>query len=326
MHYRRFVLFVFAFLIISFVGSAQDVITVDKLTLDQHVERRYGPIYPPIAQAAHVMGTVVIEIRVGLTGKVESLKVVSGPPMLQQAAIDCLKQWTFHPFEKDGNPTPASGIVSIEFSLGKDGPTPREEEIARKYFKLSDLCRKAMLAKIDHSLTASVCKQAADTASKFAPDVRFIEKRSAFVSAAWAFMYHGDLKRDLTVGIRDWGVNGEALSYRGDLVTALTYADKAVEVVKLGHDDNSGSNAAFAVRGMVEANLVNLKAADQDLTIAEDFERKGIIWAQKEAIALLDDYRRELVQDLRFHAQVLQVLKRPDEAQKKLDEADQLMK
>jgi TonB family protein len=135
MHYRRFVLFVVAFLTISLVGLAQDVISVDKLTLDQHVERRYGPIYPPIAQAAHVMGTVVIEVRVGLTGKVESMKVVSGPPMLQQAAIDCLKQWTFHPFEKDGNPTPASGIVSIEFSLGKDGPTPKEEEIANKYFK-----------------------------------------------------------------------------------------------------------------------------------------------------------------------------------------------
>ena len=109
--------------------------------------------------------------------------------------------------------------------------------------------------------------------------------------------------------------------YSKDLNTALVFASKAVDVVKLGHDDNSGSNAAYGVRGMVEGNLGDLKGADQDLTIAEDYERKGIAWAEQVQFEHGDSYKRSLAQVLRFHAQVLQGLNRPEEAQKKLDEA-----
>jgi len=297
MHYRRFVLFVFAFLIISFVGSAQDVITVDKLTLDQHVERRYGPIYPPIAQAAHVMGTVVIEVRVGLTGKVESLKVVSGPPMLQGAAIECLKYWTYYPFVKDGKPIAVTGLVSIGFGIQQDELPRGEKKIADRYFKLADQCKKSNSSGADAAEAATICKQAADTADEFAPDVRFIEKRSAFVAAATAFVANNDLK------------------------TALTYAAKAVDVAKLGHDDNSGSVAAFWVKSVIEAKLHDLTAADQDLTIAEDFERKKIVWAEQVGFEPSDGYKRAFAQNLRFHAMVLQGLNRQDEAKKMLDEA-----
>lgn len=281
----------------SIRAQAQDVLTVDEQTLAQHVDHRVVPVYAAIAKAVQVQGTVVIEIKVGVTGKVESTKVVSGHPMLQSAAIDCVKQWTFHPFEKDGAPVSASGRVSIVFSLGKDGPTPKEEEIASRYFSLSDQCRTAANARKDYAMAADLCKQAADTADEFPADRRFIEKRSSFVWAASALMNNKELN------------------------PALVYASKAVEMVKLGHDDNSGSNAAFGIKGMVEANLGDLKAADQDLTIAEDFERKGIEWAEQVKFEHGDSYKHALVQDLRFHAQVLQGLNRPDEAQKKLDEA-----
>ena len=69
--------------------------------------------------------------------------------------------------------------------------------------------------------------------------------------------------------------------YNKDFAAALLYGGKAVDIVKLGHDDNSGSNAAYGVRGMVEGNSGDLAAADQDLTVAEDFERKGIAWAEQ---------------------------------------------
>jgi hypothetical protein len=57
------------------------------------------------------------------------------------------------------------------------------------------------------------------------------------------------------------------------------------------------------------------------LTIAEDYGRKGIAWTEKEAPGLNEEYKRPFVRDLRFHAKVLQGLNRPEEAQKKLDEA-----
>jgi TonB family protein len=297
MRFRGFMLLAFAFLVVSRFCSAQEVISVDEPTLNQHVDHHVDPIYPPIAKAARIQGTVVFQIQIGTTGKIESMKVISGPAMLQQTATDCLKQWTYHPFEKDGKSVLASGPVSIVFNLGKDGPTPQEEEIAGRYFPLSDQCRKAVSARTDYPAAAAVCKQAAETANEYPPDVRFIERRSAFVWAAWALLHSGDLK------------------------TALTYAEKAVDVVKLGHDDDAGSTAAYGVKGIIEGNLGDLKSADRDLSLAEDFGRKGIVWIEKEAPSLREEYRRPLVQDLRFHAHVLQQLNRIDEAQKKLDEA-----
>jgi len=281
---------------------AQETLEIDPPALEQHVDHRVAPVYPPIAKAARIQGTVVFQIQVGATGKVESVKVVSGPAMLRQAAIDCLKQWTFNPFEKDGAPVAASGKVSIEFSLGKDGPTPKEDETAERYFPLSDQCRKAVSAKNDLQAAASTCKTAADIASEFPLDRRFVEKRSAFVYAAYALMNNNDLDN------------------------ALVYAKKAVDVVKLGHDDNSGSDAAYGIRGKVESVLGDLVAADRDFTVAEKYERNAIDWAESEKFEHEDEYKQALMWDLRFHARVLQVLNRKDEAQKKLDEADQLTK
>ncbi len=278
-------------------AEAQEAISVERAALDQHVDHRVSPVYPPIAKAAHIQGTVVFEIRVGDSGKIESMKVVSGPAMLQQAATDCLKQWTFHPFEKDGIPVPARGQMPITFMLSDYHPGPDDEQIADRYFPLSDQCRKAVSARTDYGAAEAVCKQAAETASEFGPEVRFIEKRSAFVYAA------------------------TACANNKDLVSALPWATKAVEIVKLGHDDDSGSNAAYSTKGTIEGLLGNLEAADQDLNTAEDYERKGIARMEKDAPGISGNYKHVLARDLRFHAHILQELSRSKDATKKLDEA-----
>lgn len=289
---------VFALSTISLHALSESVIAVDQPTLNQHLDHKVAPVYPAIANAARVQGTVVLEVRIGTTGKIESTKVVSGPAMLQSAAIDCVKQWTYRPFEKDGSPVSASGRVSIEFSLGIDSASAKkDEEIAQRYFPLSDQCRKSVSARSDTAAAADACRRAAETADEFGPDVRYIEKRSAFVWAAYGLMGNGDLK------------------------AALAYGNKAVDEVKLGHDDNSGSNAAYGVRGMVEARMGDLSAADQDLNVAEDFERKGIAWAEEVKFEHGDSYKHALAQDLHIHAQVLQALNKPDEAKLKLAEA-----
>jgi TonB family protein len=276
---------------------AQNILSVDEQTLRQHVDHQVSPVYPPIAKVALIEGTVVFDIQVGTTGKIESLKVVSGPAMLQQAAIDGLMQWTFKPFVKDGSPTEATGRLSILFDLGKDGPTAQEDEIASRYFPVQQKCQTALAARDNSSAAAVVCKQAALIAEEFGPDVRFIEKRSAFVSAAWA------------------------LASNGRFSEAFTFAQDAVDVVKLGHDDNSGSSAAYFVLAVVEGDTRDFAAADRDLTTAEDFGRKGIAWAESEKFEHMESYKWSLAQELQLHATLLKTLNRPEEAQKKLDEA-----
>jgi len=297
MLYRKFLLFVLCFLPISFLGAAQEVMSVDQQTLEQHVDHRVAPLYPPIAKAARIQGTVVFDVQIGVTGKIESMKFVSGPAMLQQAAADCLKQWTYHPFEKDGSPAAANGRVSIEFSLGKNGPTPEEEKISQRYFPLFNQCNKTITAGTDRAAAETVCSKAAETAMEFAPNVRFIEKRSAFVYAA------------------------TASANNRDLTSALAWAVRAVEVAKLGHDDDSGNNAVYSTKGTIEGMMGDLAASDQDLTVAEDYERKGIAHMEIDSPGMAKYYGSVLARDLRFHSQVLKGLNRPDEAQKKLDEA-----
>jgi TonB family protein len=328
MRIRRFLIRALALAVFCHHGSAQDVLPVDVQTLDQHVAHRVAPAYPPDAKAAKIEGTVVLEIEVGTSGKVESTNVVSGPKMLQQAAIDCVKQWTYVPFVEDGSPVEATGPVFLEFGLGKDAvpadktdsdadkerpasKTPAKkqklapieepkEKTAERFSAAAEECKKDLAAGTDYKAAFIACKKAAEVAEEFPPDRRFVEKRSAFVSAAWASMYGGFMK------------------------AALTYASKAVDVVKLGHDDDAGGNAAYGVKGVIEGKLGELPAADQDLTQAEDYARKEMASAEKDAPDApdaIDAYKQPFALELRFHAQVLQALDRQDDAQKKLDEA-----
>jgi protein TonB len=52
---------------------------------------------------------------VDTTGKVASMKVVSGPPMLRQAALDALRQWRYEPSMLNGEPVSVQMIVTIQF-------------------------------------------------------------------------------------------------------------------------------------------------------------------------------------------------------------------
>jgi len=79
------------------------------------------PVYPPIAQAARVSGDVTIEIHAGVDGRVSSLRVVSGPAMLQGAAVDAVKKWTFKPAESDGDTAEIETTITIPFRLAGVG-------------------------------------------------------------------------------------------------------------------------------------------------------------------------------------------------------------
>lgn len=283
------------------VAFSQEPVKLKSEQISQLIDSRVEPVYPPIAKAARVVGTVVFDIVIGPTGKLESMKVVSGPAMLQQAAIDALKKWTFHSLEQQGKKEAASGEVSIEFSLGiSSEAAKKDEEIAQRFFRASDECRKD-LAKRDNSAEAgTACQKAADIADEFARDARFIERRSSYVYAAWA------------------------LANCGEFTTALVNANKAVAVVQLGHDDNSGSAAAYGIRGIVEGDLNDLPAADRDLTKAEEDQRKALAWAHEVSFEHMDSYKNSLALYLRMHSALLLAQNRADEAKKKLDEIESL--
>jgi protein TonB len=76
------------------------------------------PIYPPIAKAARVSGTVVLQATISKTGTIENLRVISGPAMLQQAALDAVKTWRYRPYLLNNEPVEVETTVNVIFSLG----------------------------------------------------------------------------------------------------------------------------------------------------------------------------------------------------------------
>lgn len=59
------------------------------------VLQRVEPVYPAEASRAGVEGKVVVAATIETTGEVSDARVVSGHRLLNQAAIDAMKQWRF---------------------------------------------------------------------------------------------------------------------------------------------------------------------------------------------------------------------------------------
>jgi protein TonB len=76
------------------------------------------PVYPVIAKAAGVQGTVVVEAVISRTGTIESLHVVSGPAMLQNAAMEAIREARYQPFRLNGEPTEVQTTITVNFRLG----------------------------------------------------------------------------------------------------------------------------------------------------------------------------------------------------------------
>ena len=73
--------------------------------------------YPEPAKWQHVAGVVVVAVRVKTDGRVSDLRLVSGHPALQQAAMDAIRKWTYKPFLVDGQPVEVETTASTTFTL-----------------------------------------------------------------------------------------------------------------------------------------------------------------------------------------------------------------
>ena len=73
------------------------------------------PSYPLAARQAKVKGTVELEAFIGTDGLVKDLKVVEGPELLQQAALDAVKSWRYKPYLLSGVPIAAKTDISVQF-------------------------------------------------------------------------------------------------------------------------------------------------------------------------------------------------------------------
>ena len=79
--------------------------------------KEVAPVYPAIAQSARVEGSVVIEATIDDEGKVAEARVVKSVPLLDQAALDAVRQWEYQPSLLNGVPTAVVATVTVRFTL-----------------------------------------------------------------------------------------------------------------------------------------------------------------------------------------------------------------
>ncbi len=75
------------------------------------------PVYPPIAKAAHIQGTVVLHAIIGKDGTIQQLQYISGPAMLTQAAMSAVREWRYRPYLLNGQPVEVDTTISFTFTL-----------------------------------------------------------------------------------------------------------------------------------------------------------------------------------------------------------------
>ena len=80
---------------------------------------RVEPVYPEAARQQGIQGGVAMDVHIGQDGSVQGVTVVSGPPLLAQAATAAVKQWRFKPLVMSGRPAERQTRIILNFRLPK---------------------------------------------------------------------------------------------------------------------------------------------------------------------------------------------------------------
>jgi periplasmic protein TonB len=75
------------------------------------------PVYPPMARTTRTQGTVYLLGVIATDGTIQSLHVISGHPLLVNAALDAVRQWRYKPTILNGRPVEVEAPISVTFTL-----------------------------------------------------------------------------------------------------------------------------------------------------------------------------------------------------------------
>ena len=97
-------------------------VTPQRVRISQGVTRgllihRVEPVYPVLAKAARVQGEVLLSAIIDGNGEIQNLQLVSGHPMLVQAAMAAVKQWRYKPYLLNGQPVEVETTINVSFVL-----------------------------------------------------------------------------------------------------------------------------------------------------------------------------------------------------------------
>ena len=80
---------------------------------------RVQPVYPPLARQTRINGTVRLHAIIAKDGTIQQLEVISGHPLLQQSALDAVRQWRYQPTLLNGDPVEVDTTIDVIFTLNQ---------------------------------------------------------------------------------------------------------------------------------------------------------------------------------------------------------------
>lgn len=99
------------------VHQATGPVRVPSTVVEGMLLNKIIPVYPVIAKVTRKEGVVVLQATISAAGTIENLRVLSGEPMLRQAALDAVSQWRYRPYLLNGVPVEVETTVNVVFRL-----------------------------------------------------------------------------------------------------------------------------------------------------------------------------------------------------------------
>jgi TonB family protein len=98
-------------------AQAAELLRVSPETMDKRIVTKLDPFYPEAARTAGIEGLVVLDAVIAPDGGVQSLRPISGAPLLVRSATDAVWSWKFEPYLSDGRPVAVETTIALEFRL-----------------------------------------------------------------------------------------------------------------------------------------------------------------------------------------------------------------
>ena len=104
-------------------GQARKIIKIGGNVQSAKIVKRVQPVYPSEALKERIAGTVQLHVIVAKDGTIEQIEVISGHPLLLQAALDAVRQWTYQTTLLNGEPVEVDTTIDVVFSLSESPGT-----------------------------------------------------------------------------------------------------------------------------------------------------------------------------------------------------------
>ena len=77
------------------------------------------PLYPAIARAMHLAGTVRLRAVIATDGSVRQVEVISGNALLVEPAVAAVREWRYRPTRLNGEPVEVETLITVNFILNQ---------------------------------------------------------------------------------------------------------------------------------------------------------------------------------------------------------------